>query len=719
MMAQQGGQHSLVHLQLAAMKLKHDAQSLLFFKHPECDDDAVSWSALAIGIRHYAPVCGATLRAVRTSATAVLLTGEDGESVTITVGAQQASSHDADGAAALSSSSSRVAVAMSDDSSDVACDESDESNHNTMGKAVDQGDCDDNSCAIDLPPHADRTDVSRAFTQLDGQPGAGEHPAASTELRQKLQQSEAHYNATIATLRSECAAERRRATAMEEQLRRQAEDFAAGTEANLAVIEQLQGLLASERQERAQVDTQLRTLQARVVNLLAHQQWCALVTTIGIFSGLVPYLLRSPWRPLPFPRTPDRQEEFERRMELRVEERVQSRLATLSENSPASNHLSSRQLPSTPDSTMSKSIGINGPGSTKLVPVDVDPWDLDDMIEMQEACKSSLCASTASAAQNSEDNWRVPEPASDKTTPTSEPAAAVAAPVSAYIQNSSTYAVLAPSTDSINKSQNKPKVDRQEYEEFLDDSDVNDNPRAQLLASGQPHIARENVSGGLNTSVNQSCEMMSDSSPHCWDEGRDRGRNQKQQQEYQECKRQQQRQQSHPQQQLGQHDQYVHEQRRLRQDQQDWQRRAQQRQHQEEATQQRRRNEAMHQHQQRHQETSQSRADVKLQAQRTSRSATQDTDKRRNELLVQQRKMQMIRAMFERYARRDSKNPAGVMGRKELSKLSKDTGSARIDSSYFRDTCEAFGADTETGMPHGTMPCSLVLASNDTVVYSF
>ena len=38
------------------------------------------------------------------------------------------------------------------------------------------------------------------------------------------------------------------------------------------------------------------------------------------------------------------------------------------------------------------------------------------------------------------------------------------------------------------------------------------------------------------------------------------------------------------------------------------------------------------------------------------------------------------------------------MGRKELSKLSKETGAARIDSSYYRDTCEAFGADPSAGL---------------------
>lgn len=42
--------------------------------------------------------------------------------------------------------------------------------------------------------------------------------------------------------------------------------------------------------------------------------------------------------------------------------------------------------------------------------------------------------------------------------------------------------------------------------------------------------------------------------------------------------------------------------------------------------------------------------------------------------------MQMVQTMFDKYARRDERSPAGAMGRKELSQLSKDSGSARIDS---------------------------------------
>jgi len=41
---------------------------------------------------------------------------------------------------------------------------------------------------------------------------------------------------------------------------------------------------------------------------------------------------------------------------------------------------------------------------------------------------------------------------------------------------------------------------------------------------------------------------------------------------------------------------------------------------------------------------------------------------------------QMVQTMFDKYARRDERSPAGAMGRKELSQLSKDSGSARIDS---------------------------------------
>eukprot|EP01043_Picozoa_sp_COSAG02_P047582 COSAG02_NODE_4577_length_5201_cov_1.571737_2_plen_86_part_00 len=40
----------------------------------------------------------------------------------------------------------------------------------------------------------------------------------------------------------------------------------------------------------------------------------------------------------------------------------------------------------------------------------------------------------------------------------------------------------------------------------------------------------------------------------------------------------------------------------------------------------------------------------------------------------------MVQTMFDKYARRDERSPAGAMGRKELSQLSKDSGSARIDS---------------------------------------
>jgi len=58
----------------------------------------------------------------------------------------------------------------------------------------------------------------------------------------------------------------------------------------------------------------------------------------------------------------------------------------------------------------------------------------------------------------------------------------------------------------------------------------------------------------------------------------------------------------------------------------------------------------------------------------------------------------MVQTMFDKYARRDAKSPAGTMARKELSQLSKDSGSARIDSAYFRDTCEALRADPEVGI---------------------
>ena len=58
----------------------------------------------------------------------------------------------------------------------------------------------------------------------------------------------------------------------------------------------------------------------------------------------------------------------------------------------------------------------------------------------------------------------------------------------------------------------------------------------------------------------------------------------------------------------------------------------------------------------------------------------------------------MVRAMFEKYARRDANFPNGSLGRKELSQLSKDSGSARIDRSYFRDTCEALGVSPEDGL---------------------
>jgi hypothetical protein len=40
----------------------------------------------------------------------------------------------------------------------------------------------------------------------------------------------------------------------------------------------------------------------------------------------------------------------------------------------------------------------------------------------------------------------------------------------------------------------------------------------------------------------------------------------------------------------------------------------------------------------------------------------------------------MVQTMFDKYARRDERSPTGAMGRKELSQLSKDSGSARIDS---------------------------------------
>ena len=93
---------------------------------------------------------------------------------------------------------------------------------------------------------------------------------------------------------------------------------------------------------------------------------------------------------------------------------------------------------------------------------------------------------------------------------------------------------------------------------------------------------------------------------------------------------------------------------------------------------------------------------------------------------------QMVQTMFDKYARRDKRSPAGAMGRKELSQLSKDSGNARIDSvrvsvrraavvllifvdlglarpsscafavasrqAYFRDTCEALRADPEVGL---------------------
>jgi hypothetical protein len=58
----------------------------------------------------------------------------------------------------------------------------------------------------------------------------------------------------------------------------------------------------------------------------------------------------------------------------------------------------------------------------------------------------------------------------------------------------------------------------------------------------------------------------------------------------------------------------------------------------------------------------------------------------------------MIQLMFDKYAHRDARSPNGAMGRKELSQLSKDSGSARIDRAYFSDTCEALGADPEEGL---------------------
>ena len=57
-----------------------------------------------------------------------------------------------------------------------------------------------------------------------------------------------------------------------------------------------------------------------------------------------------------------------------------------------------------------------------------------------------------------------------------------------------------------------------------------------------------------------------------------------------------------------------------------------------------------------------------------------------------------LRAVFDKYAKRDEGCPAGAMGRKELSQLSKDSGSARIDSAYYRDTCEALRAEPDVGL---------------------
>ena len=72
--------------------------------------------------------------------------------------------------------------------------------------------------------------------------------------------------------------------------------------------------------------------------------------------------------------------------------------------------------------------------------------------------------------------------------------------------------------------------------------------------------------------------------------------------------------------------------------------------------------------------------------------------KERKSLVERHKRVKMVQTMFDKYAKRDEGCPAGAMGRKELSQLSKDSGSARIDSAYYRDTCEALRADPEVGL---------------------
>lgn len=233
-MLAEGSEHSVVHLQLAALKMRHDTGSLLFFRDAQCVDDAVGLGALSMGQRYYTPVCGATLRVVCTSEDEMVLTGADGESVTCAVDGNHGSGSAAPAPAgpAATSTCNAVAVLEDDESIDAAAD-----------------------AAAHRSPGSDHNDPGANGEERSLRRRVAAADSTCTTLQKKLRQNETEHKSAMTTLRSEMSRELRRHTAAEEQLRRHADAAAAATDANLSIVDRLQDMLATERAQRVQVES--------------------------------------------------------------------------------------------------------------------------------------------------------------------------------------------------------------------------------------------------------------------------------------------------------------------------------------------------------------------------------------------------------------------------------------------------------------------------------